>query len=123
MSKKVKKKENDDDEFIPGPSKYLPKNKTEMHCIIHCTDSIEELVMLPSIESWKKLLEAAKIRQNQTVVNLAESTNEGDLPRVQYHMKCRKAFTHKGSLEVIKNKRQVMILSESYIFNDTHLCL
>ena len=81
MSKKVKEKE-DDDEWIPGPSKHLPKSKTEMRCIIHCTDSAEELVMLPSIESWKKLLEAAKIRQNHTVVNLAESTNEGDLPIV-----------------------------------------
>ena len=107
MPKKLKKKK-EDEEWTPGPSKRLSKSKTEMHCIIHCTDSTEELVMLPSMESWKKLLDAAKIRENQTVINLAESTNEGDLPRVQYHMKCGKAFTHKGSLEVIQNKRQVM---------------
>ena len=81
-----------------------------MHCIIHCTDSTEKLVMLPSMESWKKLIEAAKIRQNQTILNLAESTDEGEMPRVKYHVECGKAFTHKGSLEVIKNKRAVMII-------------
>ena len=71
-----------------GQSERQSKSKTDMHCIIHCTDSTEKLVMLPSMESWKKLIEAAKIRQNQTVLNLAESTK----------------------FEVIKNKREVMII-------------
>ena len=66
MPKKIKKREADE-EWTLGPSKRPPKNKTESHCIIHCTDSSDELVLLPSTESWKSLLEAARVRQNYDI--------------------------------------------------------
>ena len=101
MSIKVKKKQ-EDDEWIPGQSERLSKSKTDMHCIIHCTDSTEKLVMLPSMESWNKLIEAAKIRQNQTVLNLI-------LLSLRMRVKCQEWSTT-WNVERISYTKEVMII-------------
>ena len=102
-----KYKTKEDQEWVPGPSKRPKKSKNTNQCIIHCTDSTDELVKLPSAESWNKLLEAALIRKDERVTKLAETLNEGEKPDIEYHMKCRKSYTHKGSLELIQNKSKV----------------
>ena len=103
-SKKVKKKKDDgDNDWTPNPSKPAKTdNIADQECIIHCTDSKEKLCSPQSIESWKKLLEAAVVREFQAVLDIAESSPEGEIPLIRYHRKCRDQFTNKERLESIK---------------------
>ena len=67
MAKKVDK---DDNEWELSPT---AKSNCEA-CIIHCTKSTETLTQLPSIESWTSLLDAARIRQHQPLLEIAART-------------------------------------------------
>ena len=63
MCKKKKRNEEDLD-WLPTPAfKKAPKG--DQFCIIHCSDSNEALTTIPSLESWKKLLEAAKVQNHK----------------------------------------------------------
>ena len=109
MSAKKKRKEEDVDWKQPCASKKPAKeDRNNTKCIIHCTDSKEDLSSLPSSECWKRLLEAAKIRDDKRVLEIAESLeSEEDLPNIQYHNRCRRVYTHSGTLERISKKRLV----------------
>ena len=109
MPPKKKRKEEDVDWKPHCASKKPAKeDRNNAKCIIHCTDSKEALSSLPSSQFRKRILEAAKIRDDKGVLEIAESLeSEEDLPNIQYHNRCRRIYTHSGTLERISNKRKV----------------
>ena len=77
MNKKKRKLEDrDDEEWNPKGKTPVSKKKkyADESCFIHCTNSSETLVKLPTLESWKKPLKAAKVRENDKVLELATIT-------------------------------------------------
>ena len=63
--------------------------------------------------SWLALLEAAKVRNYQAVLDVAKTVDENHIPNIAYHRKCRSLFTMKRDLESIKQKREGKIDEES----------
>ena len=57
-------------------------------CIIHCSDYESLLVSPKDLDSWKLLLREATIRNHTPLLDLAESTKEGEIPSVSYYRKC-----------------------------------
>ena len=68
-------------------------------CIIHCSDETGDLVSLKDLESWKTLLNAAVIRNYEGILSISKTLNEGEIPRISYHRKCRSIFTLKRDLK------------------------
>ena len=105
-----KKKRNEDVDWEPNCASKKPakENRNNAKCIIRCTDSKEALSLLPSSQFWKRILEAAKIRDGKRVLEIGESLeSEEDFPNVVYHNRCRRVYTHSGTLERISNKRKI----------------
>ena len=78
-------------------------------CIIHheSVRNYEEGLTSPQdLSSWKTLLKAAEIRNHQPILNIAANTEEGKIPEIYYHRKCRSLFTMKKSLESISKQKQ-----------------
>lgn len=72
--------------------------KDKRQCIIHyavCDKEEEHLVSPKDISSWLALLEAAKVRSHQAVLDVAKTVNENHIPNMAYHQKCRSLFTMK----------------------------
>jgi len=83
--------------------------KDKHQCIIHyatCDKEEEHLVSPKDISSWLALLEAAKARNHQPVLDVAITVEENHIPNIAYHRKCRSLFTMKRDLESIKQKRE-----------------
>ena len=59
-----KSKANDEEEWAPGPLKKIENSSTKK-CIMHCSSSNKNLTRVQLCESWRVLLDAAKIRQHQ----------------------------------------------------------
>ena len=74
----------------------------ELECCIH-HDSVSEtkLVELSSLESWKKLLAAANIRNSQTLLDIA--SQDGHYPKIKYHKSCRSLFVNEKCLKRLQN--------------------
>ena len=91
--------------------------KDKRQCIIHyaaCHDKEDEHLVSPKdISSWSALLEAAKVRNHQPVLDVAKTVDENHLPNIVYHQKCRSLFTMKRDLETIKRKREEAVDEES----------
>lgn len=83
------------------------KKKAKLRCIIHCSDdNSDDYTRLKDLESWKSLLNAARIRSHEELLSIAESTNEGEIPDIVYHRKCRSLFTMKKLLDKIEKKEE-----------------
>ena len=83
-----------------------PQSKrARMDCVIHCTDDDSHLVQVQDMDSWKTLLKAAEIRDHKPLLDVAKDLQEGTLPSVSYHRKCRSIFTMKKLLDAIKAKK------------------
>lgn len=83
--------------------------KDKRQCVIHyaaCDKEEEHLVSPKDISSWLALLEAAKVRNHQAVLDVAKTVEENHIPNIAYHRKCRSLFTMKRDLESIKRKRE-----------------
>ena len=90
--------------------------KGKCQCIIHyaaCDKEEEHLVSPTDTSSWLALLEAAKVRNHQAVLDVAKTVDENHLPNIAYHRKCRSLFTMKRDLESIKRKREGTVDEES----------
>ena len=77
-------------------------------CIIHKKSlkiDDDHLISPQSFDSWATLLEAAKIQQHASLLQIARNTREGEVPEIFYHRKCRSVFTNKRDLESLKRKR------------------
>lgn len=91
-------------------------DKDKRHCIIHyaaCDKEDERLVSPKDINSWLALLEAAKVRKHQPVLDVAKTVDENHIPNVEYHRKCRSLFTMKRDLETLKRKREETVDDDS----------
>lgn len=83
----------------------LPKKGAQTDCIIHCSDEDTSTLVSPQdLDSWKTLLRAAEIRQHAPLLDIAKDLEEGQMPQVHYHRKCRSIFTMKKSLDSILSK-------------------
>ena len=75
-------------------------------CLIHydCEECSAPLILPQIVQSWKTLVQAAKIRKHTLLLDIA-SNSETDAvpPNVWYHPKCRKLFTMKRDLDMILN--------------------
>ncbi|KAG0715097.1 hypothetical protein GWK47_012734 [Chionoecetes opilio] len=79
------------------------RKRARIDCIIHCSDS-DALVSPQDLDSWNTLLRAAEIRQHDPVLEAAKGLEEGGIPHIHYHRKCRSLFTMKKSLDSILAK-------------------
>ena len=80
--------------------KPAKEDKNKAKCIVHCTDLKEALSSMPLSQFRKRILEAAKIRVDKRVLEIAESLeSEEDFPNIQYHNRCRRVYIHSGTLE------------------------
>ena len=81
--------------------------KTTHTCIIHTSDDDPHtgLTSPRDLDSWKTLLRAARLRQHQPLLKVAENLPDGDVPAVYYHLKCRKLFTMKRDLEKLDTEQ------------------
>ena len=72
-------------------------------CFLHypSVDVNEKLLSLSSVDSWNTILNAAKIRNNEKVIRLQESVNEGYYPGIKFHKTCRSVYHDKrfGQIE------------------------
>jgi hypothetical protein len=79
-------------------------------CVIHKLlldiTSADPLISLQTFDSSNTLLDAAKIRNHASILDLAESMTGEDIPRVFYNRKCRSVFTMKRDLEALKRKAE-----------------
>ena len=105
-------KANDEEKRASCPSKKIENSSTEK-CFIHCSKSNENLTKLQSYKSWKVLLDAAKIRQHQAVLEKAPPVPENALD-ILYHRKCRSIFTLKDILKQIQEQEKVWCTSLNY---------
>ena len=112
MSKKKKRNEEDPDWLPTLVFKKAPNE--DQFCIIHYSDSNEALTTIPSLESWKKLLEVAKVQNHKKVLAIAESLDDGETLTLQYHKRCRNIFTNKRTLEEILKNRKVCLISHAF---------
>ena len=55
----------------------------------------EHLVSSKDTSSWLALLEAAKVRSHQAVLDVAKTVDENHIPNIVYDRKCRSLFTMK----------------------------
>ena len=84
-------------------------------CIIHHETSKEDdgIFGLKDYESWKTLLDAAKVRNYGPITDVAKDLGEEEVPRIHYHRKCRSLFTMKRELETLKRKATENITEEA----------
>ena len=76
-------------------------------CFLHrnsVNTNKEKLVALSSVDGWKTILNAGRIRGCEKVIALAATTNAGDFPNIKFHKTCRGLFTMKKDLEKLKKK-------------------
>ena len=79
----------------------------EKQCIVHYKSSKDEhLVTLQSYESWKTMLEAAKLRNFKPILDIANKLSEKETPTIYYHRNCQSLFTMKRDLDALKRKSQ-----------------
>ena len=81
--------------------------KTTHTCIIHTSDEDPHtgLTSPRDLNSWKTLLRAARLRQHQPLLKIAQNLLDGDVPAIYYHLKCRKLFTMKRDLEKLDTEQ------------------
>ena len=82
-------------------------------CAIHYeVVKSDKLVTPQNYASWLTLLEPAKIRSFQPILNLAKTVNEGEIPSIAYHRDCTNRFTLKRDLDSLEQKEDGRIVGE-----------
>lgn len=90
---------------LDGVMEPSARKKARIDCIIHCSeDDSDALVSPQDLDSWNTLRRAAEIRQHAPVLEVAKGLEEGEIPRIHYHRKCRSLFTMKKLLDSILAK-------------------
>ena len=86
-------------------------NSTKEKCILHEAstkiDSKEKLVSFQTNRSWLTLVEAAKVRNYLPLLAILPTLCNNEVPKIQYHRKCRSLFTLKRELESLKRKMPI----------------
>ena len=90
-------------------------------CIIHFEQRTEErLVEFNDRALWETLLQAAKIRKFEAVIETGQNLRESDIPSVKYHRKCRSVFTLKRDLQKLNSKNDKTFLTTSSNIRSTN---
>ncbi len=88
----------------------MPGNKNvESECCIHTetSKSKEEPLTAPKdVASWNTLLEAAKIRKHEKLLDIAKDLDLDEKPDIVYHRTCRSRFTLLRDLQNLKHKQE-----------------
>jgi len=66
--------------------------------------SEDSLISLQTLNSWNTLLNAAKIRNHASILDLAGYMTSKEIPRVYYHRKCMIVFALKRDLVALRRK-------------------
>ena len=66
------------------------------------------------MESWKTLLHATHIRNNQRILEVWKEHDGTDVPFVQYHRKCRSVFTVKRDF---KENKEIRIQGKGFTWS------
>ena len=83
-------------------------------CIIHFEQVTEEhLVELKDQASWETLLNAAKIRKFEPLIELDKNLGQSDIPAINFHRKCRSLFTLKRDLQKLNSEHDKTLLPTS----------
>ena len=83
-------------------------------CIIHFEQVTEEhLVELKDQALWETLLNAAKIRKFEPLIELDKNLGQSDIPAIKYHRKCRSLFTLKRDLQKLNSENDKTLLPTS----------
>ena len=100
--------ESDSEEYVPKAKIQKRSVGTSIcnTCAIHDTNVTSKLITPHSYESWATLLHAAKIRQHDNVLKLAQGVEGNAIPTVYYHRKCRSKFTNSKLLSEIIETQQ-----------------
>ena len=77
--------------------------------MIHCSDYESLLVSPKDLDSWKLLLREATIRNHTPLLDLAESTKEGEIPSVSYYRKCSSLLTMKRELAKVSQTTAILV--------------
>ena len=81
-------------------------------CIIHFEQRTEKrLVEFKDRASWETLLQAAKIRKFEAVIETGQNLRESNIPAVKYHRKCRSLFTLKRDLQKLNPENDKTFLT------------
>ena len=73
-------------------------------CIYYDSTKDEILGSLSSIESRITLLEAAKLRNDSNIMNIAADLEDGEVPKLMYHKTCRARYTLKRELHKLRKE-------------------
>ena len=93
------KRKNMTEQACASSAVWEPSNPPE--CIIHCSNDTQKLISPQDLVSWKNLLRAAEIRKHAPLLEIAKTCDEGQIPKVYYHRRCRSIFTMKKQLDAI----------------------
>ena len=73
-------------------------------CIHYDSTKGENLRSLSSSESWITLLEAAKLRNDSNIINIAADLDDGEVPKLIYRKTCRARYTLKRYLDKLRKE-------------------
>lgn len=73
-------------------------------CAIHCKNINIHLTKLQSEATWKKIVQAAKIRNYKPVLDIVESREMNPPVDFSYHRDCYQVFTMKTMLDRLQKK-------------------
>ena len=80
----------------------LPRKLTHSSCIFECEDTDLELNSPQDRASWERLQKAAEIRKHATILRIAATARDDEIPQVLYHRGCRNQFVKKRDLDAIE---------------------
>ena len=73
-------------------------------CIHNDSTKDENLRSLSRVESWITLLEAAKLRNDSNIINVAADLEDGEVPKLMYRKTYRAQYTLKRDLDKLRKK-------------------
>lgn len=93
---------DESDDYDRPPKKPRRERQTLKNCIICGVSADAETLSSPKdLNSWQTLLNAAKIKCHENILQFQSCDDE--IPSILYHIECRKVFVHKKSLEKIRS--------------------
>ena len=99
-------------------STSVPVQKCIIHQLSFRSDRHDDKLIPPnSFHSWTSLLDAAKVRNYQPLLDIAQTVSENEVPNIVYQRYCRSIFT--GNLKrLLKSKEEES--SEALVWKGHH---
>ena len=78
-----------------------------LHSLRFCKrGKIDSILSQTDKSSWETLLSAARIRNHEIVIRIAESLPDSEISKLKYHKLCRSMFVLKRNLDKIQSETQ-----------------